>query len=238
MYKRQNNAGFFVESTQNIHSEINVNWTSDGSIISFDIPDQALTVVKTSDVGEETAAWENVSKTALSSEAVTDADGNESIHVSFEVSSLFNGIGTNSGVSLSDFIENDSHYTLKVELDGASFSNVVGSTDLDNFTFMFDTASNVTTLSAETVRVREDVGVVEVVVNLSNPLTEDFTLDYVTLGGDQFNAYQYAAPGEDFQESSGQVIIPAGNTQATITIDIFSEQLKISALMVRRMEPW
>ena len=47
------------------------------------------------------------------------------------------------------------HYTLKVDLEGAEFQNVVRSDSMDSFTVMFDTASNKTTLSAQTESVNE-----------------------------------------------------------------------------------
>ena len=123
-----------------------MNWTSDGSTITFEIPDQALTVTRTTKSGEtSTATWDNVKKTVISSNATTDEDGNAIVELSLEMGSLFNGQGENTGSSIADFIQNNGHYTLKVDLEGAEFQNVVRSDSMDSFTVLFDTASNKTT---------------------------------------------------------------------------------------------
>ena len=219
-----NNAGFWKESTEELTSSINVNWTSDGSTITFEIPDQALTVTRTTKSGEtSTATWDNIKKTVISSNATNDEDGNAIVELSLEIGSLFNGQGENTGSSLADFIQNNGHYTLKVDLEGAEFQNVVRSDSMDSFTVLFDTASNKTTFSAQTESVNEKEGFATIVVNLSHPLEEDFTLQYVTLDGDQFAYYQSAQEGRDYFDASGEVIIPAGQTQATITVTVLQD---------------
>ena len=108
-------------------------------------------------------------------------------------------------------------------MEGAEFQNVVRSDSMDSFTVLFDTASNKTTFSAQTESVNEKEGFATIVVNLSHPLDEDFTLQYVTLNGDQFAYYQSAQEGQDYFDASGEVIIPAGQTQATITVTVLQD---------------
>ena len=219
-----NNAGFFVEATENLSSSINFNWTSDGSNLTIEIPDQTLTVTRTDkDGNSSTSTWENVSKTAISSAAVTNELGDGGVELTFEIASLFVGTGTNSGSSLADFIQNNAHYTLEIEMEGATFMDVADSASMDTFGLMFDTASNKSVLSAETVFVSEGDGVALVKVTLSKALDTDFTLEYVTYEGDQWRVYDDAYEGEDFFNASGSLIIPAGSTEATIEITILSD---------------
>ena len=100
-------------------SSINVNWTSDGSIITFEIPDQALTVTEPLSLEkllqllgtmlrkQQSIQPQPMMKTVMNSRAFT------------EVGSLFNE-GENTGSSIADFIQNNGHYTLKVDLEGAN----------------------------------------------------------------------------------------------------------------------
>ena len=218
-----NNSGFFVEATENISSSINVNWTSDGTNLTIEIPDQTLTVTRTDiDGNTTTSTWENVNKSVLSTENVISENGDAGVELNFELASLFTGVGTNSGTSLADYIQNDSHYSLSIEMEGAPFTMYTG-TETDTFTFLFDTASNKTVLSAETVVVNEADGVANIKVTLSNPLEEDFTLEYTTLDGDQFVVYRDAWDGEDYFGESGSIFIPAGTTEASIQITILKD---------------
>ena len=219
-----NNAGFFVEATENLSTSINFNWTSDGSNLTIEIPDQTLTVTRTDkDGNSSTSTWENVSKTAISSAAVTNELGDGGVELTFEIASMFIGTGANSGSSLADFIQNNAHYSLNIEMEGTTFMDVTDSASMNSFNLMFDTASNKSVLSAESVFVNEADGVALVKVTLSKALDTDFTLEYVTLDGDQWNDYDSAQQGQDYFDASGSVLIPAGSTEATIQITILSD---------------
>jgi len=217
-----NTANFYVQSTEKLTTSINFDWVSDGTNLTISIPDQALTVTRTDNDGNTTTtSYENVNKSVLTGEATTSADGDGIYNLTFEISSLLVGTGTRTGDSLSDFIQNDAHYTLKTDFTGLPFHNPEGTQSIDKFITLFDTVSTTTVISVDQVVVNETDGYASVIVKLSKPLSQDIFIDYRTEDGDQFREYDDARGGDDFQHASGQLLIEAGQTQAEIRIDVF-----------------
>ena len=215
-----------VTADTSITSSIQFNWSSDGTNITVEIPEQEqVLTITNSDSSTETVTLGNVNTQSFSFNNQMGQDtarghGKGELSVlDLRILDLFVGNGNLSEVP-QDFIDffKEGAYRFEADFDGLSWltpnpqhgskSNIISN---------FDINSNKATAYAVSQNISEgEGGRVEVV--LTQPLTEDVTLEYFVFNGDPWGAFQAGNFDElNFQDgTSGTITIPAGEDRASI----------------------
>ena len=206
------------DPTRKLETTLSFDWSSDGTSITFTIPDQQVVgTVTNSDGSTEVITWDNVDNTFISFNV--DEDGQPSLDL--KITSLLMGQGSGSGADLSDFIQ-EGRYGLEVDFEGLSWTDSINgsSSSYSNFATMIDVTSNKTTVWSEDIVVIEG-NTATFTINISEALAEDFVIDYRVQSGSL--QYDYAWENSDFEYREGSAVIPAGSTSVQVSVQTFSD---------------
>ena len=127
------------------------------------------------------------------------------------------GSGESTGADLSDFIE-VGRYGLEIDFEGLSWTSKTGNPGpFSNFATMLDVTSNKLTVYSQDVAVIEGEEAV-FTINLSMAQDEDFFIDYELQNGSAKGDWAW---DNDYQQMSGSVLIPAGETSVEVRVPVF-----------------
>ena len=127
------------------------------------------------------------------------------------------GSGEGTGADLSDFIE-VGRYGLEIDFEGLSWTSKTGNPGpFSNFATMLDVTSNkVTVYSQDVVAIEGNEAVFT--INISMAQDEDFFIDYELQNGSNKGDWAW---DNDYQNMSGSVLIPAGETSVEVRVPVF-----------------
>ena len=206
--------GLDQKPTKKLETSLTFDWSSDGQTITFSIPDQQVVATLTSaDGSTETITWDNVNKDFIS--LTIDESGQPSLDL--QIASLLLGSGEGTGADLSDFIE-VGRYGLEIDFEGLSWTSKTGNPGpFSNFATMLDVTSNkVTVYSQDVVAIEGNEAVFT--INISMAQDEDFFIDYELQNGSNKGDWAW---DNDYQNMSGSVLIPAGETSVEVRVPVF-----------------
>jgi hypothetical protein len=223
------------ENKETLTTNLQFNWSSDGSNILVTIPDGIMSVTYTKGSGEsQTFEFASGFKKDSISFQPTE-DGFRSLEL--DIASFFvPQTGEEIPSEISNFIKFGS-YTFM-----ASFDKNADGTDLfddyydtsgdyyldgfSNFISMFDVTNSISTISAKAVGVTEAEGEAKILVTLSDALDFSYTILWSTGPGDQFGVRAVATPNEDYTPVSGQITFNPGETEKVITVPVIFDGVK------------
>ena len=195
-----------------VETSINVEWESSGTAVQFSTPTQTINVTLITAGGTAVEGTEN----EFSGELLTFRGGGATgSTLDLRLASFLTEGGASAGVDLSGhFVVGD--YFFQVEFDGIEIKDANGS----GFTTIQGSFSTAVAPGiaayGDDVSVSESTGTATVPVFLSRAPSDDVSIAYRTEA-------VTALAGSDYVETSGTLIINAGNTQGAISVGLVAD---------------
>jgi len=198
-----------------LETTVSVNWSSDGTTVTFTLPAQSLNInYHTTGGSILQRTYANASPDILE---VTKAGTDNPAALDLRVASFFSGQGDSEGVDLTGYITTG-NYFYEVSFSGLNFKDASDNA-VNKFQGAFTVADTPGVAAyAEDVVVGETGVTATVTVTLSKASSSAVTIDYQTADGT-------ALAGSDYTATSGTLTIVAGSTSGTFTIPITSDDI-------------